>query len=79
MVRISAGFKSAKDAALALGISPTHLRDIERGAKGASAELIERMSQVYRAKDVRIMQAIDEAKAAYHGRMLAPPIDSQAV
>jgi transcriptional regulator with XRE-family HTH domain len=45
--RENAGYKQV-DAARALGISPQLLSDIEKGRRSASAEVLNRMSSVYR-------------------------------
>ena len=70
-LRLDAGYSSAKGAARKLDISHVHLANIERGSTGASDDLSQRMSVLYRVSLKRVLEEMAAARASYHERMLS--------
>lgn len=68
--RIKAGFKSGQDAADKLGVSLIHVREIERGASGVSADLAAGMAKAYGKSVAEILRAVRTARFAFHRRAI---------
>lgn len=68
--RMDAGFSNAEKAAQALEVSAVHVKEIERGASGASEAVILRMAQLYRRSADEIRLAIRTARRDHLKRAL---------
>jgi DNA-binding XRE family transcriptional regulator len=70
-MRMRAGYSSAEKAALALGVSRTHLHNIERGRGSPSWDLMARMISLYGVTERQLRVEIRKAQRSLLKRKLA--------
>ena len=61
-IRADAGYESCKRAAAELGVSLTHLQNVERGRTGASEALMVKMAEIYSSDLAEIHHAINRGR-----------------
>lgn len=70
VMRVLAGYATARAAAEKLGCSRIHLLNIERGHNGAGPALLDKISRLYRRQPEAVVRAIRRARKALLSRSL---------